>query len=110
MLLAAPTLAPGAATASTSKIHKAADSLAVRGMWIWYVSRSSGGALSSILFMAHHYGLSTVMIKSGDGSSMWSQFSPSLVSTLHANGRRVCAWQYVYGNHPITEAYVGAQA
>jgi hypothetical protein len=41
---------------------------------------------------------------------MWSQFSPSLVSTLHAHGLRVCAWQYVYGNHPITEAYVGAQA
>ena len=103
-------LAPGAATARTSKIHKAADSLAGRGMWIWYVSRSSGGSLSSILFMAHHYGLSSVMIKSGDGTSMWSQFNPSLVSTLHANGLRVCAWQYVYGNHPITEAYVAAQA
>lgn len=102
-------LLPASAPART-KIHKAADSLAGRGMWIWYVSRSSGGSLSSILFMAHHYGLSTVMIKSGDGSSMWSQFSPSLVSTLHANGLRVCAWQYVYGNHPITEASVGAQA
>jgi hypothetical protein len=103
-------LAPGGATARTKTVHKATDSLAGRGMWIWYVSRSSGGSLSSILFMAHHYGLSTVMIKSGDGPSMWSQFNPSLVSTLHANGLRVCAWQYVYGNHPISEAYVGAQA
>ena len=32
------------------------------------------------------------------------------MSTLHAHGLRVCAWQYVYGNHPITEAYVGAAA
>jgi len=91
-------------------VHKAADSLAGRGMWVWYVSRSSGGSLSSIIFMAHHYGLSTVMVKSGDGTSMWSQFNPSLVSALHASGLRVCAWQFVYGNHPIPEAYVGAQA
>src|SRR5256885_8966094 len=97
-------LAPAPAPASArTKVHKAADSLGGRGMWVWYVSRSSGGSLSSILFMARHYGLSTVMVKSSDGTSMWSQFNPSLVSTLHANHVRVCAWQYVYGNHPITE-------
>ena len=22
----------------------------------------------------------------------------------------MCAWQYVYGNHPVTEAYMGAYA
>ncbi|MBV9358889.1 MAG: peptidoglycan-binding protein [Chloroflexi bacterium] len=41
---------------------------------------------------------------------MWSQFNPSLVSTLHADGLRVCAWQYVYGNHPLLEAQADAQA
>ena len=35
---------------------------------------------------------------------------PQLVSTLHANGLRVCAWQYVYGVHPVGEAQVGAAA
>ena len=48
------------------------------------------------------------MIKSGDGTGAWSQFNPQLVSTLHAAGLKVCAWQYVYGNHPIFEAEVGA--
>ena len=50
------------------------------------------------------------MIKSGDGTGTWSQFNPSVVSALHRSGLRVCAWQYVYGDHPITEAYVGAAA
>ena len=88
----------------------AAQALSTRGMWIWYVSQSSGGSLSSIISTARTYGVSTVMIKAGDGTSAWSQFSPGLVSTLHANGLKVCAWQYVYGNNPTAEAGVGATA
>lgn len=88
----------------------AAKALAGRGMWIWYVSESNGGDLGSIAATSQRYGLSTLMIKSGDGSSVWSQFNPQLVSTLHAQGLSVCAWQYVYGDHPIFEAEVGAAA
>jgi len=91
-------------------IHKAADSLAGRGMWIWYISRSAGGTLSSIVSTARQYGISTLIIKSSDGPTMWSQFNPSVVSALHAAGLRVCAWQYVYGNHPLLEAGAAAQA
>ena len=79
-------------------------------MWIWEMPRSDGGSLSSIVADAHRFGVSTLMIKSGDGTNLWSQFSHSLVSTLHANGSAVCAWQYVYGSNPVTEAYVGAAA
>src|SRR5205085_12423592 len=31
-------------------------------------------------------------------------------SPRQANRVRACAWQYVYGRHPIIEAYVGANA
>jgi Putative peptidoglycan binding domain len=109
LLVSGLVLAPGGAVART-KVHKAGDPLNGRGMWIWYVSRSSGGTASSIAATARQYGVSTVMIKSGDGASMWSQFNRGLVSTLHADGLRVCAWQYVYGNHPLGEAHVGFQA
>jgi Putative peptidoglycan binding domain len=81
-----------------------------RGMWIWYVSRSSGGSLSSIIATAHRYGVTTLTIKAGDGSLAWSQFNRSLVSSLHSAGLHVCAWQYVYGNYPRYEANVGAAA
>ena len=79
-------------------------------MWIWYLAQADGGDLSAIVATAHSYGVSTLIIKSGDGADLWSQFSPQVVAELHANGLRVCAWQYVYGDHPIYEAEVGAAA
>jgi hypothetical protein len=88
----------------------AAKALAGRGMWIWYVSQSNGGSLSSIISTAHRHGISTLLIKSGDGTGAWSQFNSDLVSQLHSAGIKVCAWQYVYGNNPIAEAQVGAAA
>jgi Putative peptidoglycan binding domain len=110
---ASATAAPGhAARASAHVIHASGDAaaLANRGMWIWYVSRSSGGTVSGIVATARKYGVSTLIIKSSDGPTMWSQFNSTLVRELHASGLRVCAWQYVYGNHPIYEADVGAEA
>ncbi len=81
-----------------------------RGMWIWYVSQSSGGSVNSIISQARRYGVRTLLIKSGDGTSEWSQFSHSLINRLHRAGLKVCGWQYVYGNSPATEAHVGAWA
>jgi hypothetical protein len=74
------------------------------------VSQANGGNLSAIVAQAKAHGISTVFVKSGDGGSFWSQFSPTLVSTLHDGGLRVCAWQYVYGNNPTAEAAVAARA
>jgi len=110
-LVLAPT-AGATRKAAAHTVHRAGDAqaLAGRGMWIWYVSRSSGGTVSGIVSTARHYGINTLIIKSSDGPTMWSQFNPGLVSELHASGLHVCAWQYVYGNHPILEADVAAEA
>ena len=103
--------APGAAEAPPPPAHRTqGNALGSRGMWIWYVSQSNGGDLASIVATAHAYGVSTLLIKSGDGSGAWSQFNSQLVADLHANGLKVCGWQYVYGNQPIYEAEVGAAA
>jgi Putative peptidoglycan binding domain len=88
----------------------AGNPFAGRGMWIWVLSRSSGGSVPAIVAQAKRYGVTTVMIKAGDGSSAWSQFNAPLVRALHASGLKVCAWQYVYGTYPTTEAQVGATA
>jgi peptidoglycan hydrolase-like protein with peptidoglycan-binding domain len=82
-----------------------------QGMWIWYVNQSDKGSVAAIVAQAHAAGVTTLFIKSSDGSSnYWSQFSPQLVAELHANGLRVCAWQYVYGTNPAGEAGLGAEA
>jgi peptidoglycan hydrolase-like protein with peptidoglycan-binding domain len=82
-----------------------------QGMWIWYLSKSDGGSLASIVAQAHAAGVTTLFVKSSDGSvNYWSQFSAQLVAELHANGLKVCAWQFVYGTEPVGEAALGAQA
>lgn len=100
---------PGAA-APTPARPSGRNPLGGRGMWIWELSRSSGGDATQLIAIARQYGLSALVIKAGDGSSAWSQFNSTLVSELHAAHLRVCAWQYVYGSHPIFEAEVGATA
>jgi peptidoglycan hydrolase-like protein with peptidoglycan-binding domain len=82
-----------------------------QGMWIWYLSKSAGGSLPALVAQAHAAGVTTVFVKSSDGASnYWSQFSPELVASLHANGLKVCGWQYVYGTNPVGEAEMGAKA
>ncbi len=82
-----------------------------QGMWIWYLDKSDGGSIAAIAAQAHAAGVTTLFIKSSDGSTnYWSQFSPQLVAEVHANGLKVCAWQYVYGTEPVGEAALGAEA
>jgi hypothetical protein len=81
------------------------------GMWIWELPRTEGGDVAAIAARAHAAGMSTVFVKSSDGpANRWAQFSPELVQALHANGLRVCAWQFVYGNDPLAEASLGVDA
>src|SRR6202050_1475708 len=80
-------------------------------MWIWYMSASDHGSVPETVAQAHAAGVTTLYVKSSDGSSnYWSQFSPELVAQLHANGLKVCAWQFVYGTNPAGEATLGAEA
>jgi hypothetical protein len=95
--------APGSGTANASAFD-------AQGMWVWYVSRSSGGTPAGIIARARRSRVGTVYVKAGDGSGGWSQFTRSLVSALHAGGLKVCAWQFVYGGAPYKEARVGAAA
>lgn len=99
------------ASSQTPQPPAAADNpMAGDGMWIWYMSRAQGGNVTRIAKKAHARGIEYVLVKSGDAGSTWSQFSPSLVSALHAKGLKVCAWQFVYGRSPKAEADVGANS
>jgi hypothetical protein len=103
LALAIAGLAAGAANAQSNPFEGS-------GMWIWVLSKSNGGNLNSIASQSHRYGIRTLYIKSSDGSGMWSQFNSGVLSSLHSQGLKVCAWQFVYGNHPTLEARAGATA
>jgi hypothetical protein len=79
-------------------------------MWIWELGLTDGGEISRMIAGARYYRITTVIIKSSDGTTAWSQFTPALVSALRAAHLKVCAWQYVYGNRPGVEANLGADA
>ncbi len=74
------------------------------GMWIWELWNTERGNVAAIIAKAKAHDISTVFIKSGDGDHNWSQFTPALISQLHAGGLQVCAWPYVYGKKPAAEA------
>lgn len=80
------------------------------GMWVWELPNTEGGNAGAIASKALGNNVSTVFIKSGDGTNYWNQFSPQLVADLKARGLRVCAWQYVYGNNPAGEAATAARS
>ena len=109
-VLAAGPLAGGASSQTSDQTAAEKNPLAGDGMWIWYLSRSSHGKLGAIARKAHSHGIESVLIKSGDGTAYWSQFSPSVVSGLHSRDLRVCAWQFIYGRKPGKEARIGAAA
>jgi hypothetical protein len=68
------------AAPSTVTVAPSGSAFDGQGMWIWYVSQSDGGNLASIVAQAHAAGVSTLFVKSSDGSSnYWSQFSPEFV-------------------------------
>ncbi len=98
----------GAALLSSAAAAQAGP-LSRDGMWIWYVSRS-GGSAEAIAKKAKRHDIRLVLIKSSDGAGAWSQFTPSLVKGLQRRGMTVCAWQFVYGTYPVSEAKRGAEA
>jgi hypothetical protein len=110
LALAAGPLTGGASSQASDTDAKQKNPLAGNGMWIWYLSRSSHGNLGAIAAKAHSNGIGTVLIKSGDGTHYWNQFSSSVVSALHSRGLQVCGWQFLYGRKPGKEARVGAAA
>jgi peptidoglycan hydrolase-like protein with peptidoglycan-binding domain len=106
-----PPAPPKPSPAAPTAVAASGTAFEGQGMWIWYLSASDGGNLASIVAQAHAAGVTTLFVKSSDGSTnYWSQFSPELVAQLHANGLKVCAWQFVYGTNPAGEANLGAEA
>jgi hypothetical protein len=108
LLGAASGFGTGQAAASPNRPNS--NPMSGNGMWIWYMSKSHGGNIGAIAKRAKRSNVSTVFVKSGDAGSYWSQFTPGMIDAFHARGIRVCGWIFIYGDVPIAEANVSAQA
>lgn len=78
-------------------------------MWIWETWKVGRGSATAIARKAKRYGIETVIIKGSDGRRRWEQFSPRFVNRLKAAGLHVCAYQFLYGVHPGSEANIGVR-
>jgi hypothetical protein len=76
-------------------------------MWIWQVNKAHRGNLGAITRKAKRHAIETVILKGSDGRRPWGQFNRALVGRLKAAGLRVCAYQFLYGVHPGSEANLG---
>src|SRR3954454_1987020 len=108
VVLAAAVLLPAAPTA-TAQVPPGVTPTVLNGdaMWIWETWKANRGNAGAIARKARRYGIETVIVKGSDGRRRWGQFSPGFVSRLKAAGLYVCAYQFLYGVHPGSEANVG---
>jgi len=75
-------------------------------MWIWQLWRSEHGDVGALAARAKAAGVDTLIIKGANATRRWPQFSAGLVSALHAQGLRVCAYHFLYGRRPVAEDQV----
>jgi glycosyltransferase involved in cell wall biosynthesis len=81
-----------------------------QGMWVYVLPDSNGGDVDSIALDARARGVTTLVVKAGDGTRYWPQFSRELVDALHARGLKVCGYGRIFSRKPVTEARVSARA
>jgi peptidoglycan hydrolase-like protein with peptidoglycan-binding domain len=101
--LLASLAAPAAASAQDT------SPFAGKGMWVWQLARSDRGNVDALAARAQRAGVTTIIVKAGNATTRWPQFSPSLVSALRARGLRVCAYHFLYGKRPVAEAALSAR-
>ena len=92
-----------------SAARAAGDPFAGTGMWVWQMSRTEGGNADAVAARAAASGVSTVIVKGGNATTRWGQFSPALVAALHARGLNACAYHFLYGRKPAAEATLTAR-
>lgn len=81
-----------------------------KSMWIWELNKCESGNVSAIIANAKRAGLSSLIVKSHDGTEHWTQFSSNLVQAVHSAGLKIGAWGYCYGKNPEGEAHEAISA
>ncbi len=74
------------------------------GTALWITQLPPLSAPEQLVAEAEQAGARTLFVKAAEGSTPEPQFSAALLAGLHAGGLSVCAWAFVYGEHPLAEA------
>src|SRR5580704_2117020 len=66
-----PTTTTSTVTAPPPPTPAGSTPLNGRAMWIWELAQSNGGNVDAVASTARQYGVSTVIVKSSDGTTWW---------------------------------------
>jgi hypothetical protein len=101
-------LAAGALSGAPAA-RAATDPLAGNGMWIWNIPNTERGDAVAIGDRAKDANLKYVVVKAAHGSAAWSGFNAAWVSSVQAQGLKVCGYQRVLRTGGKTQARVLAR-
>ncbi|HEY2084013.1 MAG TPA: hypothetical protein VGI88_14620 [Verrucomicrobiae bacterium] len=83
-----------------------------QGDWIWEVPNCEtavGVATPQALIdYEARKGMQWVTVKAGDGANQWSQWNSTIINEAHAQGLKIFAWVYVYGNYTNTSSGISS--
>ena len=86
------------ATAQTVLANGVVASNLGKGDWIWEMpqteSRLGVSTSQAVINYEVSMGMKWITVKCGDGTSVWSQFSSTLVQQAHAAGLKIFGWGY----------------
>lgn len=93
----------GAGSASGALVNGVDPNNLGQGDWIWVVS-SCETALGvatpqAVIDYEARKGMQWVTVKAGDGPNEWSQWNSTIINEAHAQGLKIFAWVYAYGNY-----------
>ena len=100
--------ASGGAGTTAHRSARRGNPLNGRAMWIWELPQHGRRQPHAIIAEAQRYGRQTLIVKSSDGDAPLVAVHPAARRGAARPRLKVCAWQYVYGNHPVDEARLGA--
>jgi hypothetical protein len=79
-----------------------------QGDWIWTVPNceSAVGVATpqALIDYEARKGMQWVTVKAGDGPNQWSQWNSTIINEAHAQGLKIFAWVYAYGNYTNTSS------
>jgi Putative peptidoglycan binding domain len=81
-----------------------ADASPLQTTALWLAHPPTAGTPQQIAATAEQAGIHTLFVKAAEGSTPEPGYTPALVSSLAGQGISVCAWTFVYGQHPAAEA------
>jgi hypothetical protein len=71
---------------------------------LWLAHPPAASTPQQVAAAAEQAGIHTLFVKAAEGSTPEPGYTPALLSSLAGHGISVCAWTFVYGQHPAAEA------